>query len=138
MAADADHLWLTTRVVEELVHRGVAQDGAEIAVERTWRATTLDVTQDGHSGFLTEAFLEHRAQMRDGDRPALSVAGAFGNDHDVGSAADGAAALQHPAHRVLPVTGGWPFGDQHEIGARGQSAHECEVPTVAPHHLDDE
>ena len=88
MPADADQLRLVGGRLEQLLDRGVAEHGAEVAVERARRAAALDVAEDRDASVLAESLLEHGLDVIGGDRLAVDVAGALGDEHDVGTAAD--------------------------------------------------
>ena len=138
VAADADQLRLIAGRVEQLSHGGVSQQRAEEAVEHARRTTALHVTEDRDPGVLAEALLEHALDVTGGDRLAVPVAGALGDQHDVGPPADLPAGPQHRAHRLLPVVTGRVLGDEHEVGARRQTPHQRQIATAPAHHLDDE
>ena len=118
MAADADELRLTARRVEQLVDGGVPEHGAQVAVERARRAAPLDVAEDRDPGVLAEAILEHRLHVIGGDRLAVDVAGALGDEHDVGPAADAPARRAARRTSPSPSRSGRALGDEDEVGAR--------------------
>ena len=135
---DADQLRLVVGRLDELLHRGMPEQGAEEAVEHARRTTALHVAEDRHPCVLTESLLEDALDMTRGDGLSALVAGALRDQNDVGPAARLAAGPQHGAHRFLPVVTGWALRNDDEVGAGGQSGHQGQIAAAAAHHLDDE
>ena len=139
VAADPDELCLGPGRHDHLLHRCVAEDRAEIPVEGARRSAALDMAETRHPGVLAEPLLESLLDVLGGDRVAVEILGAFGNDREVAAPPDAPSGREGPAHRFFPIVGVWgTLGDQHPVGACRHGAHQCQVAAIATHHLDHE
>ncbi len=138
VVAHADQLRFSLGIgIQQLFHRGLADQRAHPAVEGAWRAAALDVPQDRHPGIFTQPLLQHFAHLLAGNWVSVAVAGAFGNHHHAVAAAGRPPCSQHIAHQRFPVVRfRRAFGDEHPMRRPGQAAHQGQVAAVASHHFD--
>ena len=113
-------------------HGEFAHAAGKVAVGKTRGAPTLDVAQDGQANFLPEAI------PGGGEKAAheiLAAADPLGDHHHAVVVAAEAAAGEVIDDFFEVVL---EFGNDGDLGAGGDGAHEGEVPLLSSHHLDDE
>ena len=140
VAPDADQLGAGVGAHhQQPLDRGVAEQRGQVAVERAGRSAALHVAEDRHLGLAAQLLLQRPLHVVHGDRVAVPVVGALGDDHQVAPATVLPAGPQHRTHQLGPVVGDRrALRDEHPVRPGGQRRHEREVAAVPAHHLDHE
>src|SRR5262245_50096124 len=98
----------------------MGEQRGQVAVERARRPAALHVTQNRDPSVLAEFLFQQRLDLVGGDRVAVSVVGALGNDDDALAAADDPSLLDVPTHLLCPVVGWWLLWDHQPVGRGSQ------------------
>ena len=116
----------------------MGEQRGEVAVERARRPAALHVTENRDPSVLAEFLFQQCLDLVGGDRVAVSVMGALGDDDHALPTADDPALFDVPAHLLCPVVGRGLLRNHQPVGRGGQGGHQREVAAMPSHHLNDE